>query len=440
MGSQLFRGPPRSTPRGRRRSSARAVAGWQRLALATSALLGASTIGTGSLPARAAEGPLCHPAARLDGDQALVVPIGRLLRARGIAARPQPGECRPVEVEIKPVAAGLHLTILDPEGRTSRRQLPSVESAALVIESWSRGDHATSLPDQGANPLDETPASTLLMGLPTSSPSNEPSSQQEVAGTDDGEPVVHEVEVREVRTRAFNNDSEIQAASAPVSAPSTPRPWTNPLAISVSGESALALNRSSWWGGSAGVCLRTGPLCTGLVGRYGRAIALAPAASGEVPQTHHDVDLSLTAQLPLALGPVQIVPSLGLGGGRSMATFRGALLETNSPVTGNRGRDGDRRNRDDDPTHRSGPRNGSGASSSTSNAMANPSASFEDAVSARREDRLLGHAGLTLSLPVGGALAVDLGFSLGMALSSRGNLGMPRERLRGGLGLRYGGP
>jgi hypothetical protein len=396
--------------------------------LTTGALLAAALAAPWAHATQAAR---CQPAARLDGDQALVVPIGRLLRARGVAPLSQPGECRPVEVEITPEGSGYHLVILDPEGRTSRRHLPSAESAALVIESWSRAELASALP---AGPAPEQldalpPTSSELPAFTSTAPVLVPSGEQEQPQS----PEVRDLHVSEVPARL-----ELQAAAAPVASAAGAALARSLVSLSVAGESAFARNRSMWWGGSAGVCLRMGPLCTGLLARYGRA-SLLPASTlqGSAPLAQQEADLALTAQLGLALGPVHIVPSLGLGAGRSLATFPGATLETSTPAAGSTGRrDGDRRGHND-PVHRSGQRNPSSAmlpSASTS------VTTFDTAATTRREDHLLGHAGLTLSVPIAGALAVDLGFSLGMALGRRGDSGMPRERLRGGLGLRYGNP
>jgi hypothetical protein len=433
MGSRLFRAPPGSTPRGRRGPPSAPTL--QHAALTAGALLATALAAPW---AHATQAPRCQPAARLDGDQALVVPIGRLLRARGVAPLSQPGECRPVEVEITPEGSGYHLVIVDPEGRTSRRHLPSAESAALVIESWSRAELASSLPAGPAPPeLDALPPTpSELPAFTSTAPVLVPAGEREQERDSPQLPEVRDLHVSEAQARPAG--LELQAAAAPVASAAGTALARSLVSLSVAGESAFARNRAMWWGGSAGVCLRMGPLCTGLLARYGRA-SLLPASTlqGSAPLAHQEADLSLTAQLGLALGPVHIVPSLGLGAGRSLATFPGATLETSTPASGSTGRrDGDRRGRND-PVHRAGQRNPSSAmppSPSTS------VTTFDTAATTRREDHLLGHAGLILSVPIAGALAVDLGLSLGMALGRWGASGMPRERLRGGLGLRYGGP
>jgi hypothetical protein len=417
--------------------------------LATTALL-ATSAPVLALPALAGAGPRCQPAARLDGDEALVLPLGRMLRARGVTPSALPGECRPVEVEIEGDArTGLQLSILDADGRSSRRLLSSVEAAALVIESWSRAGQSAPLPAEAG--ADEEPAPPLQ--LPTAHfTASAPGTWSATA-----EPAAPSASVTSPAPVERPAAASLRASAPPHTLPLAP----SLVSLSLAGESAVAFDRSSWWGGSAGVCLHTGPLCTGLVARYGRARSLAAAA----PRAHQEVDLTVTTQVALALGPVRIVPSLGLGFGRSLTTFaNNPALGAAATVAGaGRRMDGDRRGGRGGDGRRSEGRSGrdnagdNGASTpggESRGAAATPamppgrSAQQTDGATTqstadagtRRADRLLGHAGLVLSLPLTAALAVDFGISLGMALTPAGAGSVPRERLRGGVGLRYGGP
>ena len=98
--------------------------------------------------AGAAESPPCQPVAQLEGRADVVAPIDHVLQTRGISSAGAANPCQPVAVTVRPAGRGYALVILDREGRTARRLLPSVEAAALVIESWTRADLAAPLVDR----------------------------------------------------------------------------------------------------------------------------------------------------------------------------------------------------------------------------------------------------------------------------------------------------
>jgi hypothetical protein len=379
--------------------------------------------------AGASDSPPCQPIARLAGESTVVAPIGRVLAARGIAAEGR-GRCRQVtvSVNVRPAGSGYALVIQDPEGRTAHRRLPSPEAAALVIESWTRPDLTAPLQTEGASdsrdddPGDPAPADLGPL-LAIASSSAQPSGANAGTPIDDvalaapasaDEPVV------------IANDLSVPGPD-PAPSPAVVALAGSAVALRLLGESALALDRSASWGARGGFCLRAGPVCLGLLGRYARAF-LDRATTAPDLDRRSELDLQLSAELPLHLGPLQIAPALGIGAGQASSTWRITNPDGSPSPRGQRYQhDGHGSSYDHDrhPTGRS----------TTNAAMTNA-----DGTSTATEDeqRLLAEAGVTLSLPLGAGMAIDLGLSVGSALARWGNSETPRTQLHGGLGLRYG--
>jgi hypothetical protein len=418
-------------------------------------------------PARASGGDgRCRPAAKLAGDSSVVAPIGRVLAARGISADGQ-AACRQVAVNIRPLGTGYALVIQDAEGRTARRRLPSPEAAALVIESWTRADLAaplqTETPDttwdddpgdpapqdltpalqaeREAEPTPTPPAPTMPLAMASATPANEArlSSDAPLSATNARES--QPVDVAAVAT-----------AVAPAPGTKAAALVASAVALRLAGETAVAPDRSASWGARGGFCLRAGPLCVGLLGRYARTI-LGPLPGGIFSQPalppdldrRSELDLQLSAEWPLHLGPVQIAPALGVGAGQASSTWR----ITNPDGTPNaRGRDRYAHNGHGSPSgyndrdRHNGSRPPSASASTTTapipTAAGAASSGPTTATVNDDEQRLLAEAGVTLSVPLGRGLAIDLGMSLARALARFGNAESPLTQLHGGLGLRYG--
>jgi hypothetical protein len=116
----------------------------------------------------ATEGP-CAPAAVVDGDAALAEPVARELDARGVARAPSRG-CAPVRARVTGQSGALLVEVVDASGRRVERRTASAQSAATVIESWTRTELTDGLLERrssdAAPPAPETVAATRATGSP----------------------------------------------------------------------------------------------------------------------------------------------------------------------------------------------------------------------------------------------------------------------------------
>jgi hypothetical protein len=377
--------------------------------------------------ARASDVSPCQPIARLAGDSTVVAPIGRVLAARGIAAAGR-STCRQVtvSVNVRPAGSGYALVIQDPEGRTARRHLPNPEAAALVIESWTRADLTAPLQTEGtrdgtAESWDDDPGdpAPLDLGLEIAEVS---ARTREIAFRQPIDP----------RPPTDEAPNAIEAGSDSVSAPAITVAAVagSAVALRLLGEGGLALDRSASWGARGGFCLRAGPVCVGLLGRYARAF-LDQAVTAPDLDRRSELDLQLSAELPVRLGPLQIAPALGIGAGQASSTWRIVNPDGTPSARSRRYQHNGPGSQGNDHDHHPGNR----LNTNTAMAMANSS---NGATATEDEQRLLAEAGFTVSLPLGAGLALDLGLSVGSALARWGDSESPRTQLHGGLGLRYG--
>jgi hypothetical protein len=152
----------------------------------------------------------------------------------------------------------------------------------------------------------------------------------------------------------------------------------------VAGETAVGSDGSAWLGGTAGVCLAMGRICLGPAARFA-------AADGR-----RALDGLLAARLPIALGGLTLAPGLAVGYGWHHRAADLHQLQADQQLVGVVGETG--------PVSSHGP-------------------------------RLEGE--LSLSIPLGASLALELRTGLGGAPQVEAG---PRLHLRGGLGLRVGGP
>jgi hypothetical protein len=222
----------------------------------------------------AARGETAALPAALEGDPALVASIGEDLARRGVAA----GRCDEGD------AVCVHLTrtergvVVRARG-AGERAVATAETAAALIESWTRGGIADPLLAprhlaRGAAPSPARPAPP---------------------------PVVQATVV------------------APAARPSRWRP-----AFRLSGETA-ADGQATWWlGVSAGACARVGPLCLGGEARFSRQVTDGP----DLPErplflphapARSDWEGLLAAELPISLGRPSLLLGLAAGVGRRAA-------------------------------------------------------------------------------------------------------------------------
>jgi hypothetical protein len=228
---------------------------WRRAAVGP-ALLAAALLGGA---ARAQAGAL--PAV-LDGDPALVASIGDDLVRRGIATSAPP-DAEAVRVRLARQDQGIVVDLSDPQGRTAERAVASADTAAALIESWSRREIA--------DPL-------LTPRRPPEPP-----------------PVIR-----------------AEPPPPPTAAPSGWRPQ-----FRLDGRTADDPDAGWWLGASAGACVRLGPVCLGGEGRLARRIDRgAPRDDLGAPLPDGDWEAMATAELPIALGRPQLVLGLGVGIGQ----------------------------------------------------------------------------------------------------------------------------
>jgi hypothetical protein len=185
----------------------------------------------------------------------------------------------------------------------------------------------------------------------------------------------------------------------------------------------------------------------GVFGRYARAI-IGPTAAAADLESRDDVDLQLSAELPLQLGPVRIAPTLGVGGALTHGSWRLTNDDGSATSFGRRHRHHiDHQDRNsahaNDPTtagenpahpHHSGVTAGGPTAAMT---LAMDGAA--QTISAQQR-RLLAEAGLHAVLPIGAGFGLDVGVSVGSALYQWGDGEAPQTQLHGGFGLRYGAP
>jgi hypothetical protein len=192
-------------------------------------------------------GAACATVPQLQGEPALIASVAQELTRRGNAS----GEdCTPLRVRLSLQGGGYLMTIEDPSGRRSERQVASVEMVATLIETWMMS---------GVGELVIAPAPPP--------------------------PVV-------------------------VAAP-TPTPAPSRLVLAAQAESAWANDGSLWMGLGASACVRLGRLCVGTLVRF--ADDEGWAARDDVPGARSKLSALLIGRTALTFGRVRLVPRLGLG-------------------------------------------------------------------------------------------------------------------------------
>jgi hypothetical protein len=238
---------------------------------------------------------------KIVGAPSLVADVERALGAGGIGWATKPQEDA-VVVRLFPDAGGIRVSLRDPDGRSTERVVATAEIAAALIESWAHPDLTSPLlaarepepPPAVPGPLASEPAAKVLPA------------DGSVVRTAPALPLI--TRVRPSGYAAF--------------------------------ETGWASDRSLWMGARAGMCLRLGPACVGLAGRFAARTDAGLSdrpfnkekRSSEIRRTMYDG--LLTAELPVAIGR----PTLRLGAGAGLG-----ILATQGPLDDHESRGDDDR-------------------------------------------------------------------------------------------------
>ncbi len=209
----------------------------------------------------------CEPFLLVDGDPVLVSSLTRQLTQRGIAVDgPASEQCPAVRATVVRDGQSVSVTLVDQRGARHRRRVTTTDIAATWIESRIASDVSTPLLS-GRTPPPE-PAPTLA---PPGS-------------------------VDEAVTRP------------------TPPSRRGPVSATAAIETGAGSDSSSWRSYAVSACAPLGPMCVGVLGRFGT----------NPDHTHNDgltfadrtsTDVYVTASLPLTLGRATVQPEIGAGVG-----------------------------------------------------------------------------------------------------------------------------
>lgn len=204
----------------------------------------------------------------LDGDPALVASVGGDLAQRGIATTAPP-DSEVVRVRLAQEPQGIVVDLHDPQGREEERTVASAQTAAALIESWTRQEIADPLLAPRRAPEVVPPPAPTIVQTP---------------------------------------------APPPVAPPSRWRPTVH--------LEATTADAGGWWlGARAGTCARLGPVCLGgearLARRFGRDPADESGPLGPMPSyDRSDWQALATAEVPISLGTPVLLLGMGAGFGR----------------------------------------------------------------------------------------------------------------------------
>ncbi len=215
-----------------------------------------------ALPASVDAAPECRPAVILVGDAITIQEIAAVLRVPVVDAPREncPTERADVErVDVAGRPSALRISITDADGRRTERQVSDVATAATVIESFAI--------------VEGTAPAIHAVSRTTRDPEQPP-----IAIT--------------------RNIAIAQARGA----------------IGVALESAVATDRSIWFGIAASGCVQLGPTCVGGQARVARDAAIAGDAK-QTSSSRTSADLLFTVDVPLNLAVLTITPGAGLGVG-----------------------------------------------------------------------------------------------------------------------------
>lgn len=207
---------------------------------------------------------VCPGAAAIEATDGMREPLVAALEAAGVRVVDGSKECAPIRAEVMEAeSGGFALRIEDPSGRTSSREVASLATAAVLIESWSVVE-----PE--------------LLALPALEPS----------------PIV-------------------SAPEAVVTAP-VPEPRPSRVRLSAMAETAVGQDGSVLFGPGLELCARFGWACIDVLARFG--YGFGPAEVGSTGTRTLLGELSVGASVHFDLGPVVLAP----GAGTSVAWLRTA--------------------------------------------------------------------------------------------------------------------
>jgi len=212
-----------------------------------------------------AEDATCVPTALVTGAPALADPVRTALTQRGILAEPPRGcpAVAVVHVRIDLAGTGLRVAIDDPDGRHTERVVSDAETAAALVDSWTRPGLGTEQTPQAAT--------TVVDG----------------------------------------DDGDIPAALAPTIIEVS---QTRPISVAAMTTASVATDGALWLGLDAAACVRIGAMCVGAVVRT--RLDTATIGISESQETSRSgVDLLIGADRPIALGRAVLRPSAHIGVG-----------------------------------------------------------------------------------------------------------------------------
>ncbi len=238
----------------------------------------------------------CAPTAILDGTPAVLGPATKVLLANGLRVEPAglpPGDCPALSVRMTRAEGGYRIAISDPWGRSAERFVSDLETAGALVASWANADLVESTAD--------LPATPVAPVIPTATTS----------------PAVEAVEepLPEVIVPASEENKEDVAPKEAAPAPAIDD--STAIILRLSGETGVGRDRTRWSGANLSACAPISIFCFGVSGRFNVSDDGRRAADGY-----------LGLNLPLELGPLSVIPGVGIGGGwisedDSRQSFRG---------------------------------------------------------------------------------------------------------------------
>lgn len=216
-------------------------------------------------------GAVCAPAVELSGDSMLVAEVQDILFHQGIAAAIM--DCPAVRGHLARLDDAIVLTVEDPHGHKSTREVANAEIAALVIETWARDDLL--------EPLLQTfrlvPASDKL-------------------------------EIKREVAEVFEEIQQLPKVLAPDFEPE----WGSGFSFGLLMTSAASNDGALWLGAVATGCVPLDAFCVGGLLR----VSVDTELTGETRRREterDDVDVMATAEVPIRWSRVALVPGLGVG-------------------------------------------------------------------------------------------------------------------------------
>ncbi|MEO8706207.1 MAG: hypothetical protein ABI867_39620 [Kofleriaceae bacterium] len=202
----------------------------------------------------------CTASVRLEGDPALAAQVGKILRARGVELAP--ADCPAITVSVQPVANRVVVEIVRHDGTLATREVGEPQTAATVIESFTREDV-------------EAPLLATRAAIPVA----------RVAPTE----------------------------RAPVAVAAKTQPPARGIQLFGALETSYGSDRTTWLGIHLGTCLMLGPVCA--------AARLRTASVATGPQTwdhveRRSVELLVGIDIPFELGRATITPGFAAGLGQ----------------------------------------------------------------------------------------------------------------------------